>query len=82
VDICMNCGFCAEYCPFDAIKMDHDYELSIYNRREKNIFDKERLSRPLSYYESIRPVNFAREESARAEAEAAKAAKKAAQAGA
>jgi NADH-quinone oxidoreductase subunit I len=26
VDICMNCGFCAEYCPFDAIKMDHDYE--------------------------------------------------------
>ena len=82
VDVCMNCGFCAEYCPFDAIKMDHDYELSVYNRHEKNIFDKERLSRPLSYYESIRPVNFAREESARAEAEAAKAAKKAAQAGA
>jgi len=82
VDVCMNCGFCAEYCPFDAIKMDHDYELSVYNRHDKNIFDKERLSRPLSYYESIRPVNFAREESARAEAEAAKAAKKAAQAGA
>jgi NADH-quinone oxidoreductase subunit I len=82
VDICMNCGFCAEYCPFDAIKMDHDYELSVYNRHERNIFDKERLSRPVSYYESIRPLNFAREEAARAEAEAAKAAKKAAQAGA
>ncbi len=82
VDVCMNCGFCAEYCPFDAIKMDHDYELSVYNRHDKNIFDKERLSRPLSYYELIRPVNFAREEFARAEAEAAKAAKKAAQAGA
>jgi NADH-quinone oxidoreductase subunit I len=37
VDICMNCGFCAEYCPFDAIKMDHDYELSVYNRHDKNI---------------------------------------------
>ncbi len=49
VDICMNCGFCAEYCPFDAIKMDHDYELSVYNRLEKNIYDKEKLERPLSY---------------------------------
>jgi NADH-quinone oxidoreductase subunit I len=82
VDICMNCGFCAEYCPFDAIKMDHDYEISVYNRHEKNIYDKERLSRPLSYYESIRPLNYALEEAARAEAEAAKAAKKAAQPGA
>lgn len=77
VDICMNCGFCAEYCPFDAIKMDHDYELSVYNRLEKNIYDKEKLERPLSYYASIRPTNYEREETARAEAEAAKAAKKA-----
>jgi NADH-quinone oxidoreductase subunit I len=76
MDICMNCGFCAEYCPFDAIKMDHDYELSVYNRHEKNIYNKEKLSKPASYYASIRPVNFAREEAARAEAEAAKAAKK------
>jgi NADH-quinone oxidoreductase subunit I len=77
VDICMNCGFCAEYCPFDAIKMDHDYELSVYNRHEKNIYDKDKLSKPLSYYASIRPSNYDREETARAEAEAAKAAKKA-----
>jgi NADH-quinone oxidoreductase subunit I len=77
VDICMNCGFCAEYCPFDAIKMDHDYELSVYDRHAKNIFDKERLMKPVSYYASIRPTNYAREEAARAEAEAAKAAKKA-----
>jgi NADH-quinone oxidoreductase subunit I len=77
MDICMNCGFCAEYCPFDAIKMDHDYELSVYDRHAQNIYNKEKLSKPASYYESIRPVNFAREEAARAEAEAAKAAKKA-----
>lgn len=76
VDICMNCGFCAEYCPFDAIKMDHDYELSVYNRLEKNIYNKEKLSKPLSYYQSIRPVNYGREEATRAEAEAAKAARK------
>jgi NADH-quinone oxidoreductase subunit I len=77
VDICMNCGFCAEYCPFDAIKMDHDYELSVYDRHAKNIFDKDKLMKPVSYYASIRPTNYTREEAARAEAEAAKAAKKA-----
>ncbi len=76
VDICMNCGFCAEYCPFDAIKMDHDYELSVYNRHAKNIYDKDRLMKPVSYYASIRPVNYRLEETARAEAEAAKAARK------
>jgi NADH-quinone oxidoreductase subunit I len=73
----MNCGFCAEYCPFDAIKMDHDYEVSVYDRHSHNIYDKEKLSKPVSYYASIRPTNYAREEAARVEAEAAKAARKA-----
>lgn len=76
VDICMNCGFCAEYCPFDAIKMDHDYELSVYDRHAKNILNKDKLMKPVSYYAEIRPTNYAREEKARAEAEAAKAARK------
>ncbi|MFN2195565.1 MAG: 4Fe-4S binding protein [Anaerolineales bacterium] len=76
VDVCMNCGLCAEFCPFDAIKMDHDYELSVFDRQTNNIFDKERLSKPVSYYAGIRPSNYEREETARAEAEAAKAARK------
>ena len=75
VDICMNCGLCAEYCPFDAIKMDHDFELSTYDRARTNIFNKERLSKPVAYYASIRPQNYRREEAIRAEKEAAKAAK-------
>jgi len=75
IDICMSCGFCAEYCPFDAIKMDHDYELATYNRMTSNIYDKDKLSKSLSYYASIRPSNYKREEAARAEAEAAKAAR-------
>jgi NADH-quinone oxidoreductase subunit I len=75
VDICMNCGLCAEYCPFDAIKMDHIYELATFNRMDHHIFNKERLSRPVSYYASIRPANYAREEAASAAKEAAKAAK-------
>jgi NADH-quinone oxidoreductase subunit I len=75
IDICMNCGLCAEFCPFDAIKMDHDFELSTYDRHSHHIYDKEKLSRPVSYYASIRPTNYEREEAARSAKEAAKAAK-------
>ena len=76
IDICMSCGFCAEYCPFDAIKMDHDYEMATFERQKNNIFDKAKLGRPLAYYASVRPINYAREEAARAEAEAVRAARK------
>ena len=76
IDICMNCGLCAEYCPFDAIIMDHVYELASYDRSSAHIFDKERLSKPASYYAEIRPKNFALEEAARTEKAALKAAKK------
>ncbi len=68
-DICMNCGFCAEYCPFDAIKMDHDYELSDYERDVSHIHDVFRLTKPTSYYASIRPTWNALEEEARRQAE-------------
>ncbi len=56
IDICMNCGYCAEYCPFDAIKMDHDYELASYDRTTHHIHDKEKLSKPNSYWRSIAPT--------------------------
>jgi NADH-quinone oxidoreductase subunit I len=76
VDICMNCGLCAEFCPFDAIKMDHDFELSVYNRMQNNIFNKEKLEKPLTYYAKIRPANYAKEMADREAAEAAKLVKK------
>jgi NADH-quinone oxidoreductase subunit I len=78
-DICMNCGFCSEYCPFDAIKMDHDFEIASYGR---NVYNMEKLLKPTSYYKSIRPLNFAREEAARKAEEEAKKAKAAARAAA
>jgi NADH-quinone oxidoreductase subunit I len=68
IDLCMNCGLCSEFCPFDAIKMDHDYEISVFNRLEHNIFDKDKLGKPLSYYASIRPSNVAAEEQAKIKA--------------
>jgi NADH-quinone oxidoreductase subunit I len=68
-DICMNCGYCAEFCPFDAIKMDHDYELADFEREVGHIHDLERLLKPASYYASIRPTWFTKEEEAKRAAE-------------
>lgn len=73
----MNCGMCAEFCPFDAIKMDHDYEIATDNRQRDNIYNLQRLAKPVSYYAKIRPINFTREESARQAERDAKAARKA-----
>lgn len=69
VDICMNCGLCAEFCPFDAIKMDHDYELAVFDRHTNNIYDKQKLSKSISYYAEIRPYSNAKEVQAKEEAE-------------
>jgi NADH-quinone oxidoreductase subunit I len=68
-DICMNCGYCAEFCPFDAIKMDHDYELADFEREVGHVHDIDRLLKPISYYDSIRPTWNAKEEATRRAAE-------------
>ena len=34
IGACMMCGLCVEACPFDAIKMSHDYELARFNPEE------------------------------------------------
>lgn len=73
IDICMNCGYCAEYCPFDAIKMDHDYEIPSYDRTAAHIYDLEKLSKPLSYWQKIAPTRAEDERIAREQKEAAKA---------
>jgi NADH-quinone oxidoreductase subunit I len=87
IDICMNCGYCAEFCPFDAIKMDHDYELASYDRTTHHIYDKQKLSKELRYWKAIAPTRAVEEMEARGgwdhkdvqkeKAKAAKAAEKA-----
>ena len=42
---CIFCGFCEEACPTGAIVLEHDYELSYYNRRDA-IITKEKLIVP------------------------------------
>jgi NADH-quinone oxidoreductase subunit I len=70
--ICMGCGLCVEFCTFDAIRMNHDYELA-FGEREELIFDEETLTVPMSYYAQLYPRMWAEEEAERQ----AKAARKA-----
>jgi NADH-quinone oxidoreductase subunit I len=66
----MSCGYCAEYCPFDAIKMDHRYELATFERKESLLHRKDRLMVPTSYYAKIHPTDWAAEEAERLAKEA------------
>jgi ferredoxin len=57
-DACMSCGLCAEVCPFDAIKMDHEFELSNADHPTMTV-NKVGLDRPISYYETLAPTMWA-----------------------
>jgi NADH-quinone oxidoreductase subunit I len=65
LDMCMSCGFCAEFCPFETIRMDHDYELADFEREEGHVHDYFRLTKPISYYATIRPAQAAQDEADR-----------------
>ncbi len=56
--VCLNCGFCVASCPFGAIMQDHHVETAQY-RRGDLWMTKERLLRPVSYYEKIAPTVWA-----------------------
>jgi NADH-quinone oxidoreductase subunit I len=83
VSVCMSCQICVEVCPFDAIRMDTDFELSTGDRFGGLLWRKEQLSKPNEYYRAIHPAEANETDERRATelAEAqAKAAAKAAQA--
>lgn len=81
--VCMNCSLCVEFCPFDAIKMNHEQELlATTDRRKAYLYDMERLLVSAEYYGSLHPQAYAREEAARKAEEEAKKAKAAAKAAA
>jgi len=64
--ICMNCGICEEVCPFDAIFMDHEYELSEYDRLSDLMYPKEKLLKPVEHFMKIRPTDCGAIEAQRA----------------
>ncbi len=45
---CIYCGFCEEACPTGAIVLEHDYELSYYDRRSAIITKDQLLVAPPS----------------------------------
>ena len=73
MDVCMNCGLCSEYCPFDAIKMDHNFELSNYERHQTHIFSMQDLLVSSAFYAKTHPDAY---ESAEEIAERGKVGKK------
>ena len=74
--VCMSCQICVEVCPFDAIKMDVEYELSTGDRFGGLLIRKQQLAKPNDYYSKIHPAEAA-EVDARLGAEKAKAEAKA-----
>ena len=73
MDVCMNCGLCSEYCPFDAIKMDQNFELSNYERHQTHIYSLQDLLVSSEYYAKTHPEAWQSSEEA---AERGKVAKK------
>src|SRR5438477_5646237 len=71
VSVCMSCQICVEVCPFEAIKMDTEFELSNTDRFGGLLLDKHQLARSNEYYRKIHP-NEAAEVDGRLAAEKAK----------
>ena len=59
VSVCMSCQICVEVCPFDAIKMDNDFEASTTGRFSDLLWTKERLAKSNEYYHHIHPTEAA-----------------------
>src|SRR2546425_3731675 len=76
ISVCMSCQICVEVCPFEAIKMDTEFELSSTDRFGGLLFDKKRLAKSNEYYRRIHPTE-AEEVDTRLTAEKAKAQAKA-----
>jgi NADH-quinone oxidoreductase subunit I len=74
--VCMSCQICVEVCPFDAIKMDVEYELSTSDRFDGLLVRKNQLAKSNQYYHRIHPSE-ATEVDGRLAAEKAKAEAKA-----
>lgn len=84
ISVCMSCQICVEVCPFDAIKMDTEFELSTTDRFGGLLHDRKQLAKSNEYYHGIHPTEAAEvdarlaEEKAKTDAKAKAAAEAAA----
>ncbi|HUK82402.1 MAG TPA: 4Fe-4S dicluster domain-containing protein [Verrucomicrobiae bacterium] len=77
ISVCMQCQICVEVCPFEAIKMDNDYEKSQYGRFDELVEHLPDLLKSNEYYHKVKPSE-ATIVDAKLKADAEKKAKKAA----
>src|SRR5258707_15743935 len=59
ISVCMSCHICVEACPFEAIKMDKDFELSKRERLNALLFRKEDFSKSNQHYHKIHRIEHA-----------------------
>src|SRR5271154_7573881 len=59
ISVCMSCQICVEVCPFEAIKMDTDFELSNTDRFGGLLLDKHKLAKSNEYYQRIHATEAA-----------------------
>lgn len=59
ISVCMSCQICVEVCPFDAIKMDVEFELSNPDRFGGLLWRKDQLTKSNDYYRKIHPAEAA-----------------------
>jgi NADH-quinone oxidoreductase subunit I len=59
VSVCMSCQICVEVCPFEAIKMDTEFELSTHDRFGGLLMHKQQLARPNLHFQRIHPTEGA-----------------------
>ena len=76
ISVYMSCQICVEVCPFEAIKMDNEFELSNTDRFGGLLLDKNQLAKSNDFYRKIHPTEAA-EVDARLAAEKEKAEAKA-----
>ena len=76
ISVCMSCQICVEVCPFEAIKMDKEFELSQRERFNHLLLRKNDLAKSNQFYHKIHPVEAASVDKGLADAAAAAEAKK------
>src|SRR6202048_4552322 len=59
ISVCMSCQICVEVCPFEAIKMDKEFELSRRERFDALLLRTSDLAKSNDYYHKICPTEAA-----------------------